>query len=361
MKVVEFWRKEIENMKKIICSCITVCLLLNFSVYATENDASGWAKSEINEAVDIGFVPVELQNNYTQNITREEFAYLTVNFVMKNLSLSFEQLESQAEKYSAPRNKFDDSDNRYVLLAARMGIIKGVGNNLFDPISQITREQAATMLQRTYSLYSNSQNQMRQVVFDDSDKISDWALRGIEFCVSYDVMKGISNTQFAPKDYYTKEQAIATFLRLYKIREWEEQNHLAEYKKKPESKEEIIASLIKADTEYVSMVADNEYGTVIYLKRNFNAGTARHYLVLIANDGSIYTLVDGAPVLEKMNGNNPPIENITLSDWGSVINYERVYHSFDFSPSSPDEPCDGILNVRINLITREYKREFKSE
>lgn len=348
-------------MKKIICVCLAVCLLLGFNVYATENEVSDWAKSEIDEAIDIGFVPVELQNNYTQNITREEFAHLTVSFIMKNLCLSFEEVESQAEKYSAPRNNFDDSDNKYVLLAARMGIIKGVGNNLFAPMSEITREQAATMLQRTYWLYSNRRNQMRQVVFDDSDKIAEWAVRGIEFCVSYDVMKGISDTQFAPQDYYTKEQAIATFLRLYKIREWEEQNHVASYKKKAQSKEEMIAGLIKDDTEYISTVADNEYGTVVYLKRNFNAGTARHYLVLIANDGSIYPLGDGAPVLEKMNGNNPPIENITLSDWGSVVNYERVYNASDFSQSSPDEPCDGILTVRISLITRECKSEFKSE
>jgi len=348
-------------MKKVFYMCLLGCLLFSHTVCATENEVSDWAKTEIVEAIDIGFVPVELQNNYTQNITREEFAYLTVSFIMKNLSVSFEQLESQAEKYSAPRNKFDDSDNRYVLLAARMGIIHGIGNNLFDPVSQITREQAATMLQRTYWLYSISQNQMREVVFDDSDKISEWALGGIEFCVSYDVMKGISNTQFAPQDYYTKEQAIATFLRLYKIRDWEEQNYLAKYKKIFQSKEERVASLIKDDTEYISTIVDNEYGTVVYLKRKFNAIGARHYLVLIANDGSIYSLVDGAPVLEKMSGNNPPIENITLSDWGSVVNYERVYHSSDFSQSGPDAPCDGILNVSINLITREYNSEFKSE
>ncbi len=352
-----------KRMKKIVNLCLSMCLCIGMHVCAAENRISDWAKPEIDEAIGIGFVPVEMQNNYTQNITREEFAYLTVRFIMNNLSLSFEELASQAEKYSAPRNNFEDADDKYVLLAARMGIIKGVGNNLFDPMAQITREQAAAMLQRTYWLYSNSQNQMRQVFFDDSDKIAEWALRGVEFCVSYNVMKGISDTWFAPQDYYTKEQAIATFLRLYKIREWEEQNHLARYKKKTQSKEEIIAQLIKADTEYIGTVVDNAYGTVVYLKRKFNSNvnTARHCLVLIANDGSIYPLGDGAPVLDKMNGNNPPIENITLSDWGSVIHYERVYHSSDFSLSSPDEPCDGILNVRINLITRAYRSEFISK
>ncbi len=348
-------------MRKIICLCIAVYLLLGFSAHATEHDVSDWAKNEIDEAIEIGFVPSQLQNNYTQNITREEFAYLTVSFVMENLSLSFEQLESQAEKYSAPRSKFEDSDNRYVLLAARLGIIKGVGNNLFDPVSPITREQAATMLKRTYCLYSYKQNQM-QVLFDDSDQISEWAVSGVEFCVSYEVMKGVSNTHFAPQDHYTKEQAIVTFLRLYNIREWEEQNHKAQYKK-IRSKEEVIESLTDVDTEYVATVVDNEYGTVVYLKHKLKASaeryTARHYLVHIANDGSIYPLNDGSPVLEKMSGDNPPIENITISDWGSVINYERVYKSSDFSPNSPDKPCDGILKVRIDIITRQYTSEFE--
>lgn len=340
---------------------MALCLLIGFNVCATESDISDWAKNEIDEAIDIGLVPLELQNNYTDNITREEFAFLTVSFVMKNLSVSFEQLESQAEKYSAPRNNFDDSENKYVLLAAMLGIIKGVGNNLFDPVSPITREQAATMLKRTYCLYSYKQNQM-QVLFDDSDQISEWAADGIDFCVSYGVMKGVSNTQFSPRDYYTKEQAIATFLRLYNIREWEEQNHKAKYKK-IRSKEEVIGSLTDADTEYVATVVDNEYGTVVYLKRKLNSSaeryTARHYLVHIANDGSIYPLNDGSPVLEKMSGDNPPIENITISDWGSVINYERAYRSSDFSPNSPDKPCDGILKVRIDIITRQCTIEFE--
>ena len=68
---------------------MALCLLIGFNVCATESDISDWAKNEIDEAIDIGLVPLELQNNYTDNITREEFAFLTVSFVMKNLSVSF--------------------------------------------------------------------------------------------------------------------------------------------------------------------------------------------------------------------------------------------------------------------------------
>ncbi len=368
--------KEAFKMKKIFSLLLAFLLILSINAYAVspvkadmaipsiqtslEIPISPWAKPEVDEAIKNGLVPLELQNNYTQNITREEFAYLSVNFVMVNLSLSFEELESQAEKYSAPRIPFNDCDNKYVLLASRLNIIEGIGNNYFAPTSPITREQAATMLSRTYNLYSTNRNSTRQIAFDDLDKISEWAVSGVEFCVSYDVMKGISELIFAPHEHYTREQAFATFIRLYNINEWKEQNASAQYRKKT-TKEERIAALIKDNTELVDIVVDNEYGTVVYLKGKFNpkATGARHVLVLLANDGSSYPLVDGAPILEKMNGNNPPIVNITLSDWGSVINYERVYNSWEFSPSSPYTPRDGIFSVSINLITREFNSEFK--
>ena len=37
------------------------------------NTASEWARSEITSAVNKGFVPVDIQNNYTNVITRQEY------------------------------------------------------------------------------------------------------------------------------------------------------------------------------------------------------------------------------------------------------------------------------------------------
>ena len=46
---------------------------------------------------------------------------------------------------------FSDCESESVLLAARCGIVKGMGDGTFLPKENITREQAATMLYRTYS------------------------------------------------------------------------------------------------------------------------------------------------------------------------------------------------------------------
>jgi len=43
-------------------------LLTNLSI------ASTWAHDSINQAFELGLIPAALQNNYTANITRAEFA-----------------------------------------------------------------------------------------------------------------------------------------------------------------------------------------------------------------------------------------------------------------------------------------------
>jgi len=45
------------------------------------NTASEWARAEIISAVEKGFVPEELQYNYTTAITRQEFCWMAVLFV----------------------------------------------------------------------------------------------------------------------------------------------------------------------------------------------------------------------------------------------------------------------------------------
>ena len=52
-------------------------------------------------------------------------------------------------------------------------------------------------------------------VYDDENKISDWAFASVHYCRKLGVMIGTSETEFSPQDEYTAEQAIATILRLY--------------------------------------------------------------------------------------------------------------------------------------------------
>ena len=45
--------------------------------------------------------------------------------------------------------------------------------------------------------------------------MSDWAIDAVKAMKDMSIMKGVSDSEFAPQDTYSVEQAIATMLRLY--------------------------------------------------------------------------------------------------------------------------------------------------
>ena len=52
-------------------------------------------------------------------------------------------------------------------------------------------------------------------VYVDEDKISDWAKSSVACMNAMGIMNGVSGNEFAPKQIYTAEQAVATMLRMY--------------------------------------------------------------------------------------------------------------------------------------------------
>ena len=92
----------------------------------------------------------------------------------------------------------------------KLGIANGVSVTEFNPLGEITREQAATMLMRTADVlgYDTSYNTSVE------SGVSSWATEGVGFVTENGIMNGTGNG-FEPQGKYTKEQAIATFVRMY--------------------------------------------------------------------------------------------------------------------------------------------------
>ncbi|MDR1330118.1 MAG: S-layer homology domain-containing protein [Oscillospiraceae bacterium] len=53
------------------------------------------------------------------------------------------------------------------------------------------------------------------ITFSDNDAISPWAYEAVATMSDIGVMNGVGNNMFAPKDSYTREQCIATIIRLF--------------------------------------------------------------------------------------------------------------------------------------------------
>ena len=172
--------------------------------------ASDWAKEELAKADELELIPDVLQGaDLTQSITREEFA-----------AVSVKAYEALAGTKALPNttNPFTDTKNIEVLKAYNLGITTGISVTEFAPNQLLNREQAATMLTRTFkratmngwTIQNDSEfklNYTKPAPFADDNKISDWAKDSVYFMAANGIINGVGNNQFAPKNTTTDEEA----------------------------------------------------------------------------------------------------------------------------------------------------------
>lgn len=213
------------------CLAGLLCLLLCISaVPVSAVDGSGpspWAEAEVNTAISIGLVPEELQSDYQQNITRDEFAQLAVTLCMAQLRYvgGPEQFLEDYRRYfrdeagnavDAVPAAFSDA-TFWGTLASALGIVQGRGDGTFDPDGLITRQEAAVMAARTYLAYSGQAalpDSSSRPAYGDAYLFPGWAAESIDRLRDLDVMEGDNYGNFLPLGHLTREQAILIFLRL---------------------------------------------------------------------------------------------------------------------------------------------------
>jgi hypothetical protein len=176
--------------------------------------ASDWAHDYLFNAINRNIVPEHLQSNYTQSITRAEFAIL-----------AHALFQGRAGGQIPELIEFNDTDCIYVQRMAALGVVTGVGGGYFAPDDNITREQAAVMLVRlAYAISSSSIAGRRPLPpsdpssFADNASISEWAIDAVGQVQSIGLMGGVGDNNFAPSGEYSREQSIVTMIRLFNHR-----------------------------------------------------------------------------------------------------------------------------------------------
>lgn len=243
-----------------------ICIETKFEPLDTisEEVISAWAKPEVENAIETGFVPLSFRDNYKRNITRGEFAKLAMFFLSVQYGYpgvpavqlwspaepndneyfsrefmnaycssrtdrngSFFTDNNTGEKYSynntgeilLPRTPFSDvnenKDLRFIERAYYLGIVNGIGETDFNPDGEITRQEAAAMLMRVYKNYAKTEQTAAGFKFADDSDIADWAKEDVYSINSLGIMQGVGENTFAPLEGYTVEQSVATFWRLY--------------------------------------------------------------------------------------------------------------------------------------------------
>ncbi|MCL2045948.1 MAG: S-layer homology domain-containing protein [Oscillospiraceae bacterium] len=164
---------------------------------------SSWAQSDINFANSIGIVPSFLNCSFSDYITRAEFCSLAVLVY-----------ETVTEEKLAERKSFSDTNNVDVEKMGALGVVDGIGDGLFNPDGNLTREQAAVVLARLADSMGLNLP-MGAANYADANDISAWAREFVGQMQAAGIMGGVGENAFSPKGAYTREQAIVTIVRLF--------------------------------------------------------------------------------------------------------------------------------------------------
>jgi len=201
-------------MKKVLSMFLMVAMLFIASVPVITDSAelghgdmgapSDWAMEYVAQADSLGITNA-FKVSWTRNITREQFCELAYNMLDKAMGGHGGNVYPKA---------FADTDNEKVLALYALGIVAGKGNGLFDPKAPLTREEAATILDRI-GLFASLAHHEVYYLFDDETEISDWAMSAVQNVCNMGIMQGVGENRFSPKGAYTAEQAVATLVRMY--------------------------------------------------------------------------------------------------------------------------------------------------
>lgn len=223
-------------MKKILSIVLCLILLISMSVTVLAesfNGASDWAIIELERANNDSFITDKISDDFSKNITREEFCEIAV--------ILYDRLggNQNLEDY----NPFTDTNNPNVIKAFNAEIITGVGNNVFAPNNNLTREQLCVMIIRAMMSAGIKFGDDKQYTFQknyaDEDEVSSWAYSQVTIMNDFKIMNG-SGDKLDPKSSLSREQAVVMLERTY-LREFEiEENILVGYL--GNSKEVVVPS-----------------------------------------------------------------------------------------------------------------------
>jgi uncharacterized repeat protein (TIGR02543 family) len=133
-------------------------------------------------------------------VTRAQFVALLV----RGLGLSTESLSNGFADVSATAWYAQD-----VNIAAKIGLVQGVGEGKFSPDTMITKEQMVVMIMKAVQLVQGDHGTEAPIStpFADQNRISNYASRAVTEAAGKGLIKGKTETTFAPQEVATRAEA----------------------------------------------------------------------------------------------------------------------------------------------------------
>lgn len=137
-------------LRKVATVCVAFLLCASMGTIAFANDLpiySEWAKAEVSAAENEGLLPFEMYDDCRRALHRDWATAFLVKFVEIATNASIEGSDVQVfDDVPIGHTMFEDINKAYAI-----GITKGTGDgSKFEPYRDVTREEYATMLYRTF-------------------------------------------------------------------------------------------------------------------------------------------------------------------------------------------------------------------
>jgi len=104
----------------------------------------------------------------------------------------------------------------YIATGVAHNVIKGMGNGIFAPNQEITREQASVILANVVATL-NARKKGEGITFVDQDLISYWAVEQVELLAGMRMVEGYEDGTFPPLANLSRAEAAAL---IYRLKDW---------------------------------------------------------------------------------------------------------------------------------------------
>lgn len=201
-------------MKRLASLLLSLTAALWCCVPASAQASSAWAELYLSDAEHVyEIIPEELEGcDWRQPITRQEFCFLLYDTLRCIRDQDAAYRGTEAEPLSGDSPFADTKDPRIGALYTA-GVAQGTGGSHFSPEGFLTRQEAAAFLSRAAE-FCGLQTFTCDLTFLDAQAIAPWAAQAVDHVCGMGLMNGTGGGLFAPAERYTREQAVATAIRL---------------------------------------------------------------------------------------------------------------------------------------------------
>lgn len=172
-----------------------------------END---WYYSYVKTAYEKGLMKGISDTEFAPNEKLTRAMFVTILYRMDGEPDANQSAFTDVEK--------DSWYEKAVAWANANGIVQGVSETEFAPNSYITREQMATIIYR-YAKYKGVDTEVvmkatNTLSHNDIFEVSDWAKKGMHYCIAAGIINGDENGNLLPHNTATRAETAAVISRL---------------------------------------------------------------------------------------------------------------------------------------------------